>query len=294
MIEILIFYLFIGANRYAADFEELGASVRVRGMGNVGVTGAADASYLYYNPSSTSFAENSLTLLHSEHFGLVSANFLAGSIKTDFGGVGLGIYRVGVGSIFLTELPDTTQPPSDTNLPYVRDTVSVNDWIGYLNLSRRFGNLGIGGNLKVIYRDLAEATGFGVGIDGGIRYLPYQWVTFGICVKNLSSSPLFWSTDSVEFMIPRAHGGITLSFRFGDQILNIGGEAIFEFDLMQSVGRVGFEYNYNNALFLRGGLKESGLSFGAGFFYKKIFLDYAFYPHPDIDKSHLVSGGIRF
>ena len=56
-----------GATQYAGDFEQLGASARVIGMGGTAVTSAFGPAAIYYNPARTGLTGRAgLLLMHSE------------------------------------------------------------------------------------------------------------------------------------------------------------------------------------------------------------------------------------
>jgi len=288
----VLFFLFDWAV-YAGDFEELFVSASVEARGKTGIFPSQDASSIYYNPSLSFFKGFSLSFLHAENFGgLVKNNFVAFSKGSGETGFGFGVYRVGVDSILLTDSSyDPSLSPSDSNYPRVIKTISTNEWVFYSNISRNFKKISAGINLKLIYRDLYFETAVGAGVDAGV-YIPLDNFFMGLRVKNLSSSPIFWSNDSLEIMAPRIGAGVGTIKKISDFQIILVAEARYEIDTREIFYRAGGEVLFLNAFTIRSGFNESGWTLGAGVKYKRFFFDYAFIPW--LDGSHLVSTGIRF
>ena len=128
------------ATKYAGDFEELGVSARALGLGGAYVAVANDASAIYYNPASTIRTQSyNILLMHAQSFGgLVTNNYLGLIHSNQRNSAGLGILHNSIPNIKLTTLPDTTQPPSDTNRPILDRKVNANHLVFISILDRNF------------------------------------------------------------------------------------------------------------------------------------------------------------
>lgn len=294
------------ATKYAGDFEELGVSARAIGLGGAYVAVVNDASAIYYNPSATVRTKSQgFLLMHAESFGgIVKNNYLGIVLFGQNQGAGLGILNNGVSNIKLTTLPDTTQPPSDTNQPILDRTVNANHWVFYLNYSHRIvSNLCLGINAKMIYQTYGIASCFGMGIDFGGTLTFFEGLDLGLRIRNLTSSPLFWNTKTKELIPLRAFFGLARTYRLNQDHLLLS----FELETNPDAGlgnltfaeNIGIEYSYKQRLAARIGLYHRLVTLGFGASYKKFFLDYAYqtgyYPQSqELGGSQKISGGVRF
>ena len=295
------------SNKYAADIEDLDASARTVGMGGCGITAVDDPSVIYYNPSGSALLENSEIMgMHSENFGgVVKNDFLGAVFPTQGQSFGVALYHNGVPDILVNPiLPHPDEEPSDSNQPYGGRMVNAHQWILYLNYAKSFSSLSLGGNLKFIYHHLGVGSAYGMGIDFGLLIQPSKGLRVGLRVRNLSTSPLFYSTNTREFMIPRLSLGIAKGFSIKEHsiLFTLEGEANFEgigeFSYARIGGvsleeRIGIEYTFKRVISLRMGLCHRVLSLGIGGTYQRYFLDYG-YQDSEIKSSHRISGGIRF
>lgn len=291
-----------------ADFENYLESAATSGVGSAGVAWGLDPSAWRYNPATGIDAGSGVLFKHTSAFAdeaRVSNDLIAASYRTGFGGVGLAISRNAAGDIYLTTLPDTTRPVGPDNRPVVTDTVTASDWTLQLSGLKAWEKLSVGANLKLFYRNLVAATGFGAGVDLGIRYR-FDWgLSLGARVTNVSTSPVFWSTGDTEFMVPRGTAGGMQEFRFGKQLLRLMLETdigVMSADSMAlNVGsfylapRGGLEFVISNVVALRVGRADYGWTVGAGGSYRGFFVDYAYRGHDiGLGGTHLVQAGYRF
>jgi hypothetical protein len=292
-----------------ADFEGFRESASTAGVGGAGLALGHDPAAWGYNPAAGADAGSGVLLKHTSAFktdARVNNDLLAGSYKTGFGGVGMLAFRNGIGNIYLTSVPDTTRPVGPDNRPVVDDTVTAADWSMQLSSAAYLSDrLSVGANLKFYYRNLVVTSGFGVGADIGIRYR-FDWgLSLGARVQNVSTSPIFWSTDSVDFLIPRGALGGMQEFKLGKQKLRLYLESEVSFSGLDSLEthigplfirpRGGMELVIADLISLRAGRGDYGWSVGAGGRYKGFFVDYAYRGHDGgLGGSHLVSAGYMF
>ncbi len=302
---IIFFALFSTtlATKYAGDFEELGTSARAIGMGSAVVAASTDPSAIYYNPSlSARLRRPAALLMHSEDFsGLVKHNFLGVAVPDKNQAFGFALLHNGIPGIKLTKLPDSTQPPSDTNRPYVYRTINVNQLVGYINIARILSPaLVLGANAKIIYQNLGgTASCFGMGIDLGFNLTPLRDFDVGLRIRNLSTSPLFWDTGTKEFITPRPALGMSKLFRFSKNQLRISIEAEAALEEKSLLTNLGCEYSFREMLYARLGSYRNNFSFGLGFRFKRFHLDYGYATGIAPDARELgspqqISGGVEF
>jgi hypothetical protein len=292
----LVLPWFLGATKYAGEFQELGAGARILAMGGAGIAQGVDPSVLYFNPAGTLFILRGIHLMHAENFG--------GLIKNEFGSLviprtdaalGLGFQLLTASGIKFTTLPDTTRPPGIDNPPYAYDTVAAKDAIVYLNAARGNGMFAFGGNLKIYYRDLVSISGFGGGLDLGVD-LNLEYLKFGLAVRDFVLSPIVWSNGTRETIASKLALGVAPVI----PLEKLNSQITLECDFLKYLDRagfavnVGFELAYHNFLFGRLGINQGNFTLGAGLRYKKFILDYAFVTNSFLKDSNKFSAGLEF
>ncbi len=192
----------------------------------------------------------------------------------------LGGYMVLSGGIELTTLPDTTQPPSQDNPPYVYAV--ANYLASAMYFSAAFGDH-YGISLKLLYQGILDDRAFGIGADVG-----FMWKNIGIVIKDFLPTVLFWNSGEREiippFIIASGHlekGNLLLSIgvdmttdsRYYDRLLTVG---------PYSIGlRGGVEYKYRMASF-RAGYRNGRVSIGFGVRYRNYTVDMATFYASDL------------
>jgi hypothetical protein len=284
------------ATKYAGEFQELVVGGRICGMGGTGIAQGVEPASIILNPANAISLNRSLHLMHSENF--------SGIVKNEFGGFvgikddvayGVEAQMVSVDGIKLTTLPDTNKQPGDDNRPFPYDTVSTRDVIFYLNAAKRKSILNFGLNLKFYYRDLAVMSGFGGGVDVGMK-LNLKNLNLGIGVRDFVLAPIFWESKTKEFISPKISTGIAPYF----PLIMLNSVVIFELDIIKDLSlnnfslNSGLEFAYKDKLFFRAGRNENRYTAGAGIKYRKLIFDYGLITHPDLGISNKFSAGIEF
>lgn len=312
LLTLFIPFLVGWATKWAGEFEALDVSARAVGMGGAYLALADDPAAIYYNPAGT-LGEGTWALgfMHAENFeGVVKSDFLGGTHRSGPEGVGLALIRHGISGILLTELPDTTRPPDEANRPEISEEVNAAWWTLYFNYSRRVGRVQLGSNLKAIYGQMGKGYSFGMGVDLGLRYGPTNGLVVGVRARNLTSSPLVWSTGTWEWILPRVGLGVAQRFGSTAHRLNLVVDLDLNFEGLSGgsgleLGRVGIEeklgveYLFRDRLALRAGSYQGCLTLGVGGSYNHYYLDYAFQQGSfsntkELGGSHKLSGGVRF
>jgi hypothetical protein len=285
--------------KYAGEFMAIGVGGRPLGMGGAYAAISNDVTAGYYNPAGLAHLDYpQIALMHDERFGnLVNYDYAAVAIP--YGkdmSFGLSVMRLGIDGI-----PDTRNALYDANndgvlditndrLDYSKITEFSNqDWAFYLTFAKRHSdNLYYGANIKIIKRDLAEFSAWGVGFDVGAWYSPVENLALGANLQDLTTTLIAWNTGRNELVSPTAKVGAAYSFDF------LGGKITpaMDFDVRFEnrqfasnfhLGPVSFdmhsglEYNYKGVFAVRGGYNDvKQFTVGAGIKLPKLNIDYSF------------------
>ena len=288
------------ASRYAGEFLGLGAGARSAALGSAYVALADDATAGYWNAAGLSaLSGRQVHLTHAEYFsGLIQRDFVAVARPGRLlHGMALSLVRMGIDDIHFTELPDPLQPPSTDNRPRIASTEQSADYALYLSGSRRLGaRLSLGLSAKAIYRQVASINAYGFGLDLGVRYQLSRQIALAANVRDITTTPIVWNTDStdriqpalllgVAYAIPIAGGQTTalLATRSG------GDTATADVPL-----NAGLEYRHHY-ITLRAGLEEGRQSLGLGLTpHHNLDLDLAYLQHDALEATYQLSASFRF
>jgi hypothetical protein len=290
--------------KYAGEFLSLGVGGRYAGIGGGGVALSNDVAAGYYNPAGlSSITYPQVSLFHESRFaGLFDYDYLAGAMPLDpRQTVGLSILRFGYGDIKDTRNALVDQngngklDEEDRVDPNLIRIGNASDWAFIGSYARTVGdNLSLGGNIKVLHRNILDTSAWGFGIDLAARYQPIEHLTLAGTLHDATKSMLAWETGHQEFIVPSLRIGGSYDLRIAEDHairptvdgifrfegrhestftdLNIGDVSIASLDLTGGV-----EYGYKEKFFARGGISElRQLSLGAGVRLPKLNIDYAF------------------
>ncbi len=285
-------------NKYAGEFLSIGVGGRPSGMGGAYVAIVNDVTAGYWNPSLLSKLEYpQLALMHDARFGnLVNYNY--GAVGIPFGknaSLGFSVIMMGIDGI-----PDTRNALIDLNgngildpgerLDYDKITeFNTTDYAFYLTYAKKqTDKFAYGANFKLIRRDIAEESAWGLGFDAGVSYTPIERLFLGANLMDITTTYLAWSTGKKEVITPTLKVGGAYEFSILNGKLIPAFDCDVRFENRQSsanahIGPVSFdfhtgiEYTYNNLFSIRGGYNDIGnLTLGAGIKLPKINIDYSF------------------
>ena len=288
--------------KYAGEFMAIGVGGRPLGMGGAFVAGANDVTAGYYNPAGLAHINYpQISLMHDERFGnLVNYNYAGVAIPygTDMT-FALNIMRLGI-----DDIPDTREAlidrttgqviydiyyPSARLDPNKVTKFSNQDWVGYLSFAKRYSeNFYYGASVKIIYRDIAEFSAYGVGFDVGAWYSPYENFHLGANLQDITTTLVAWNTGRNELVAPTAKVGAAYDLYFlgGRLTPAVDFDVRFEnrrYASMFNVGPVSFdvhgglEFNFKNIFAIRGGYNDvKQFTVGAGVKLPKLNIDYSF------------------
>ncbi len=307
------------ARKYSNEFMNIGVDARSFGMANAVVAQVNDVNATYWNPSGIiELDDNQLALMHASYFANIAQyDYVGFAMPLDESSAwGVSMIRFGVDDIL-----NTTQLIDDQgNIDYNRISLfSAADYaftFTYARNPQSVPGLRYGANAKVIRRIIGDfATSWGFGFDLGIQYKSDKWM-YGLMLRDITTTFNTWQIDedlfngvsaqipdqelpqTTEITLPKAQIGIARAFElWTDYILTTELDLHMRFtkteDIISSsfvsiTPSFGFEFGYNQLVFLRGGIGnfqnvstfgEESLSFqpniGLGFHYKGIHIDYA-------------------
>lgn len=288
--------------KYAGEFLSLGAGGRALGMGSAFSAAVNDVSAGYWNPAGLAHINYpQAALMHEEHFGdLVNYNYGAVAVpfSTDYT-FAISVFRIGVDGIPDTRealvdgvtrevIYDITDPRAQIDPSRIKD-VSYSDLFAYLSFAKIHNdNFYYGASFKIIKKDLAEVSAFGLGIDIGAYYSPYENFKLAAVAKDLTTTFISWDTGRNELIAPSLRLGSAYSIetflgiitpaldfdvrfegRESASTFSLGG---ISFDML-----TGIEINYKNLFAIRGGYNDvKQFTMGAGIILPKLLIDYSF------------------
>ena len=301
-------------NKYAGEFLAIGVGGRPLGMGGAYVALVNDVTAGYWNPALLSKINYpQFSLMHDERFGNL-VNYDYGSIGIPFGSnasLGFSIIRMGI-----DDIADTRNAWIDVNGNGIFDDgdrldpdrityFNATDYAFYLTYAKKHSEqFSYGANLKVIRRNLAEESAWGLGFDLGVSYSPFDRFYLGANLQDLTTTYLSWTTGKKELITPTAKIGTAYQIELWKGMLT----PVLDFDVRfenrksasnANIGPVSFdmhaglEYNFRNLFSIRGGYNDIGnLTLGAGVQLPKINIDYSFAKFDgdeDLGNTHRIS-----
>lgn len=273
--------------KYSNEFLSIGVGGRGLGMSGSVAASTTTAEAAFWNPAGLALmnSDRQLSLMHSEYF--------AGIASYDYGTFATRLDKTSVAAVSMIrfgvdDIPDTSELiDSEGNIHYDRvRSFSAADYAFLLSYSRAANREGLhyGGNVKIIRRmagDFARSWGFGA--DLGIRYETDNWI-FAATGKDITSTFNAWSYDltdqmkevftitgntipvsSVEITTPRLILAAAGKFNISPAIelltevnldLTTDGKrnVPVKTNIVSMDPAMGMELNYNQLVFLRGGI----------------------------------------
>ena len=296
----------LSAKKYSGEIFKLGAGVRNLALGNIGVTDENNANLAYWNPALLTKSKGMMIeLMHSEEF--------SGLLKYDTAGITWGIEnrfslwisRIGINDIPLTKLSDPTEELSDNNRPYEYKNVDNSDYIIYFGTTRSiFNGFPLGISAKVLYRSLAEETGYGFGIDLSTFHDFSNNYRLGIRAHDIFTTMIIWNDGENESVYP----GVDFENRYAfimpiiscNSFLYLNIETLFEkideaalisFGATSMDIHSGLEVNIKNLFSVYFGYDREYATTGLSLSIKNWKMNYAFEYNSELENSHRVSLG---
>lgn len=285
--------------KYAGEFIALGVGGRALGLGGAYVALANDVTAGYWNPAGLARIDYpQIALMHDEQFGsLVNHDY--GAVAFPVGAstsIGVSLIRLGV-----DDIPDTRNAGVDINGNLTYDPAQFSrvdpnrvtyfntaDYALYFTYARRHADdFTYGANVKLIRRDLGDASATGIGFDLGVWYNPFERWVIGANVQDITTTFLAWSTGRNELISPTMKLGTAyfidlLGGRFAPAVdVDIRFEGR-RYASTASVGpmsldlRGGLEYMFRDLIAVRAGYSDvKQLTLGVGVHLPKLNIDYS-------------------
>jgi uncharacterized protein UPF0164 len=273
------------------DFLQFEIGGRSAGMGGAQVGSASGVTAQFWNPAG-------LASLERPQVGGMHAAWL-GDLKYEWIGYARPMSpKLGVGSLSVAyfHMP-SIQGVDEFGTP--TGEFKVYDMAVTAGLSRPVGShLSVGANTKLIRQTLATVSATGLAVDFGAQAKGPRGVTFGAVVQNLGPSLSF---DGASYPLSR-------QIRVGASGEVANGRVLLATDYNMPSDyyddvRVGAEVRAHPNVSLRLGYRremgagenpQTGFSYGLGFQFKQLNLDYAMTPNEDFDNIHRLSFGYSF
>ena len=305
-----------GIAKYAGEFISTGVGARALAMGGAFVALANDVTAGYWNPAGLSRINYpEFILMHDSEFGsLVNHDYGAVAIPVGTStSLGLSIIRVGVDDIADTRNAGvdangnlTYDPTQFTRVDPGRVTYfNAADWALYFTYSHRQNEtFSYGANVKLIRRYLAEYSAMGIGFDIGFLYCPFENLSFGANLQDITTTLVAWNTGRNDLISPTVKIGSAYFIDLLGGRIAPATDFDIRFENRKSaseahIGPVSFdfhgglEYEFRNLIALRAGYSDvKQLTLGAGVHLPKLNIDYSFARFAgaeQLDNTHRIS-----
>ncbi|MBX2991586.1 MAG: PorV/PorQ family protein [Bacteroidetes bacterium] len=291
--------------KYAGEFTSIGVGGRALGMGGAFVALANDVTAGYWNPAGLShIMYPQAALMHEERFGS-AVNYDYGAIAFPHGtntSWGFSVIRIGVDDIQdtrnaaidasgrLVDYQTYIQNPENYRIDPSRVTYfNAADWAFFFTYSKKQSeDFSYGASLKVIRRELGDASATGLGLDIGVWYMPMDNVMLGVNLQDITTTFLAWNTGTNELISPtmkigsayfiEAFGGrFAPAIDFDIRFENRKSASTFALGPVSFDAHIGTEFMFKNVVAFRVGYNDvKQVSFGAGLHLPKLSIDYSF------------------
>jgi hypothetical protein len=289
-----------GVGKYAGEFISLGVGGRALGMGGAYVALANDVTAGYWNPAGLSHMNYpQISLMHEERFGNL-VNYDYGAVALPVGpstSWGFGVIRLGVddnlnnqeAGLDINNNP-TKDPDKIRNYDKSKFTYfNIADWAFYATYSKKQSDeFSYGANLKLIRRELGDASATGIGLDLGVWYTPMDNLQLGANFQDVTTTFLAWNTGTKELISPtlkigsayfiEAFGGrFAPALDFDIRFENRRSASTFNLGAVSFDPHVGTEFLYRDVVAFRLGYNDvKQWSLGAGVHLPKLNIDYSY------------------
>lgn len=302
----LLLTTYLSAGSYSFDFVDIGIGTRAKSLGGSFVSIANDGSSLLWNPAGTAKVSSShLYFTHNSNFSGMSnidyVSFVKPIMAKSY--VSIALIRHSVSDIPIFPELEGTPEERDTTpaLQGDGDPMGYFDEIAniyFFNLSKAFrfrnGNVSIGGNVKYFDETIYGTGGTGIGLDIGailsikIKGIPGEF-SYGINLQDATGTQILWNTPTQrKDVIPTNYRlGTHYKKRF-DRILSTFLISADFNSRYEGSTHFGFEYSYQDNFHCDIGLNQNKITFGTGFRFWKIGIQYGFIPH-SLGTSHSIS-----
>ncbi len=266
---------------YPGAFLRIGAGARSLGLGGAFVAIANDASTCYWNPAGLTHVNKTQFLFSHSMLSLDREYNFSSVVFCPSPNIGIGIswIKYAVGKI----------EQRNTSGQLLGDFSSTqNAYI--ISYGFRAGKIfSFGTNTKLISHDMLNYSSLGFGLDFGILFTPWKFISFGGSLQNIETN-LNWNTESLQ---PLPSEKIPLSLRAGIALHLPLLPIILCYDYeknekQKARNHFGAELDLGS-LIIRGGSDNKNLTLSAGIplnlSFAEMQLDYGFCNEPYFESS---------
>jgi hypothetical protein len=292
--------------KFAGEPFSLGVGAGPLGMGGAVVAGPYNATSGYWNPAGLALLrDRQIQTMHAETFGtLLNHDYIGFSSNNNkdrgLNSYGFYLYYLGGGGVKITDFDPVAQ------WPYVVREENHFDMMLGASLAGKFrNNIYYGGTIKLIYRDIAVETAYGLGLDIGVIYRVDSRITTALVITDATSTFLAYSNDNTETISPAVKPGLAYLWKKTDLSILASGQAILRFEGRRESAefwtgsisadfQAGLEIGYMGVAFGRVGYDQSRFTAGLGAVIDRYLIDLAYLHHSDLDETFRISAGINF
>lgn len=289
----LLVIIVIGSQSVAQtgfSFLEIPVGARESALGGSGVALVSGATSAAHNPAALArLKHTSFAALSTRHFGDTRANFFSLSVRTN---------RFTLAPHFWgTRIPDLEYRTAPTQNP-ISEFDATYSAVGVASGWKLTDALSAGVTLRYLHSKIHFESAEGWSSDAGLLWSSKaKPLTLGLAVNHFGAVNQYATEDVTLPTTVRLGGAWEQSLgNAGGLLLTVEGSGVKD-NTPRFNG--GVEYKAPQFLALRAGyvagLDSQGMSFGAGFFYKRFNLDYAFLPYQEeLGEGHRVGFGLEF
>lgn len=247
------------AGTVGAQFLQLGVSARATGMGESFVALVNDASAAYYNPAALAELEKREAMFNHTTLPGGLRHFFATYVH-GFGNA--GAFAISFNMLTTGDMPVTVAFEGPTGEIFSASESAIG--LSYAkSLTDRFS---LGGTAKLVLEDLAGFNDRTVAFDiGTIYHTGFRELNLGMSVSNFGPDLNFGTerNSAGEVIFDGQSFPLPITFRFGASLdvvntenskIMLAGQLIQPNDNLRYTA-FGVEFDYRDALFLRGGFK---------------------------------------
>ncbi|MGC8595293.1 MAG: PorV/PorQ family protein [Candidatus Kryptoniota bacterium] len=253
---------------------KIGFTARELSLGGSADVISTDPVAVLTNPASLTFSQEEA---YSSHFTLTHQQYIAGS-TIDFLGSRFRVNGIGFGTAVLISSIPGIEVRTEPGPPQA--IFSAKDFLFSFGAGKSFRNLDFGISAAYLYEKIFVYESQGLAFNAGLRYHLIENVVIGISAGNIgSASKMAYQPIALPVFI-RAGG--SYRHKFSQEFSATGYIGFHTFKSGGIHAAVGGEVGYMQMIYLRAGYSSgkdlTGMSFGAGFSYKFVRLDYSYVP----------------
>lgn len=244
----------------AAAFLKVGVGAQQVGMGSAVTSLNGDVTNMFWNPAGIALSNEKaqVSFTYNSWIGGLTQNAVAASYNMEgIGTIGLGVMTFGVSGI---PADRDVFPDSPILQPYQIDlgtssTYDYMDMVAQVTYSTYvMDRLTLGASFKFINEKIDDQNATAIGFDlGSVYNIGISSWNIGARISNLGSDMKFYDYAS-PIPLTFSVGTSLVPVRIGSNSVLLAVDLVKPQDGLQYY-YTGFEYNYNNMVFLRGGWK---------------------------------------